>query len=201
VEAQRELYERWVSPLYMRLLHGNFLGDLLADPLSDNRTEMISRFRSRVADVDPSIVATLIHQREWRARLTGSWLAGLRGWRRFSHEIGTMLVESQMCFACQGYCAALACYADQASADHLRRYLDTWLPQVDKYYDQHWALPALAWIDQRLDTQYAAEYLVSGGLWDRWATAQHREGPPFYAKSQRQFDLTLSSALAAFRSV
>ncbi len=195
-----ELYERWVHPLYMRLLHGNFRGRLLAEELSDEREQMISDFRRCLAEVDASVVSTLIHQPEWRARLAGSWYAGLRGWRQFTDELGALLVESRMCFACQGYCAALACYADKASAEYLRRYLDVWLPQVDKYYDQHWALPALVWVDKRLETQYAAGYLLPGDLWDQWAAAQHREGPQFCLDSQRRFDLTLASALAAFRA-
>ena len=99
-----------------------------------------------------------------------------------------------------GYCAALACFADQVSTDYLRKYLNFWLPQVDKFYDQHWALPALVWVDKRLGTQHAAEYRVSGGLWDQWASTQHRDGPQFYLDSQRKFDLTLASALAVFRS-
>jgi Family of unknown function (DUF6000) len=195
-----ELYECWVLPLYMQLLHGNFRGRLLAEELSPERTQMISDFRRCLAEVDPAVVTMLIHQPEWRARLTGAWYAGLRGWRQFGEELGALLVESRMCYACQGYCAALACYADDVSAAYLRQYLDAWLPKVDKYYDQHWALPALVWIDRRLDTNYAARYLVPGGLWDQWATVHHREGLRFYLDSQRKFDLTLASALAAFRA-
>lgn len=195
-----ELYERWVHPLYLRLLHGNFRHYLLAEEPSDEREQMISDFRCCLAEVDPSVVTTLIRQPEWRARLAGGWYAGLRGWQQYREELGALLVESRVCFACQGYCAALACYADQTSAEFLRQYLDTWLPQVDKYYDQHWALPALVWVDKRLDTRYATGYLVPGGLWDEWAAGHHREGPQFYLDSQRKFDLTLASALAAFRA-
>jgi hypothetical protein len=82
----------------------------------------------------------------------------------------------------------------------LRRYLEVWLPQRDKYYDQHWALPALVWVDKRLDTQHAAPFLEAGGLWDQWAGANHREGAAMYQDAQRNFDLTLASALAAFRA-
>lgn len=187
--------------MYMRLLHGNFRGRLLAEELSPEREQMISEFRRCLTGVDPEVVTTLIRQPEWRARLTGGWYAGLRGWQQFREELGALLVESRMCFACQGYCAALACYADQPSAEYLRQYLDTWLPQVDKYYDQCWALPALVWIDRRLGSNYAAGYLVPGGLWNKWAVAHHRAGPEFYLDSQRNFDLTLASALAAFRTV
>jgi hypothetical protein len=195
-----ELYQRWVHPLYMQLLHGNFRGRLIAEKLSAERERMILDFRRCLAEADPSVVTRLIRQPEWRARLTGGWYAGLRGWLQFKDELGGLLVESRMCFACQGYCAALACYADEASAEYLCKYLDVWLSQVDKFYDQHWALPSLVWLDRRLNTQHAAGYLVPGGLWDRWATAHHREGRQFYLESQRNFDLTLASALATFRA-
>jgi hypothetical protein len=77
--------------------------------------------------------------------------------------------------------------------------LDKWLPQLDKYYDQHWALPALVWVDKRLSAHHADRYLLPGGLWDQWALAQHQAAAQFYLESQRSFDLTLASALAAFR--
>lgn len=198
VDDLAELYERWVHPLYLLLLHGNFRGQLLAEELSDERTQMISNFRCCVREVEPSVVTTLIKQPDWRARLTGGWYAGLRGWRQFVHELGTLLLEGQM-YACQGHCAALACFADKASAEYLQRHLDIWLPQADKFDDQRWALAALVWIDKLLETQYAAQYLVPGGLWDQWAAAHGREGPQFYLEVQHTFDLTLASALAAFR--
>lgn len=194
-----ELYDRWVQPLYMRLLHGNFRGSLLAEELTSQREEMIAKIRGCFSEVSSSNANELIGQPDWRPRLAGSWYAGMRGWVQFRDKLGELLVESSQCFACQGYCAALACYADDASAEHLRNYLDTWLPALDCFYDQHWALPALVWIDHRLDTRHAEKYLVSGGLWDQWAASHRREPHSFYLGSQRKFDLTLSSALAAFR--
>lgn len=194
-----EIYSRWVNPLYLRFLHGNFRGYLLAEELSDEREQLVSTFRRCLSEVDPEVVAKLLRQTEWRARLTGSWYAGLRGWRQFTDELGQLLVESRMRFACQGYCAALACFADEASAGYLCRYLNVWLPQVDKFYDQHWALPALVWIDRRLNTEYSAKYLGPGGPWDRWAT-QQKVAPEIIREAQRRFDLTLATALATFRT-
>jgi hypothetical protein len=193
-----ELYERWVTPFYVRLLHGNFRHFLLAEEVSDERGQMISAFQDCLATVDPTVVAALLHQPDWRVRLAGSWYAGLRDWPQFTDELGAMLVESQMCFAGQGYCVALACFADAASATHLCRYLDVWLPRVENRYDQDWALPALVWVDQQLGTNYAARYLAPGGLWEQWAGLQERQD--YYLNTQRHFDLMLASALAAFRT-
>ncbi|WP_425616664.1 DUF6000 family protein [Anatilimnocola sp. NA78] len=192
---------RWVSPLYANLLHGNFSRQLLATEVSVEREQMLAEFRRCVAEVAPAVVATLLSEREWRGRLTASWYAGLRGWTQFRDELGRLLCRSEMCFAGQGYCAALACFADEESAAHLCAYLDRWLPKIDCYYDQHWALPALVWIDQRLRANFAARYLEPEGLWDQWALAHGQPGAKFYIESQRAFDLTLSSALASFRGV
>lgn len=200
VDDINELYQRWVNPFYGRLLHGNFRGPLLAPMLSPEREEMVADFRRGVANVTTSIVDVLISLPDWRPRLAGSWFAALRGWVQFQDQLGAMLLESRVCFACQGYCAALACFGDQASADHLRTYLDAWLPRKDCFYDQHWALPALAWIDPRLQTQYADDYLIPGGLWGHWASIQSQPAQAFYLESRRRFDLTLSAALSAFRT-
>jgi hypothetical protein len=190
------IIDEWVRPVYMQFLHGNFAGFLLAEVLGSERGEQIKTFRRCIDSIEPDIVATLLNDEDWRCRMVGGWYAGLRLWTHFAPELGALLVESRSCYACQGYCAALACFADEASAQHLRRYLDVWLPQTDKFYDQHWAMPALVWVDDRLRTQHAAPYLEPGGLWDQWAGANYRMR---YVDRQRAFDRTLASALAAFR--
>ena len=195
-----QLDERWVHPLYLRLLHGNFRHWPLREEPSEEHRRFFADFRRCAAEVEPATVTALLRETNWRPRLVGGWFAGLRGWREFTDELGGLLLETRFCFACQGYCVALACFADESSARHLRRYLDEWLPRVDRFYDQHWALPALSWIDRQSGTDHASRYLVPGGLWDQWATAQYRDGPEFFTESRRRFDLTMmSSALALFR--
>jgi hypothetical protein len=198
----QQLYDRWVRPVYMLFLHGNFTGLLLASQLTEDRTRAITDVRRCLAEVDATVIEALLGRPEWRARLAASWYAGLHGWRRFNDFLGSKLLASEHCFAGQGYCAALACYSDPTSAEYLRRYLDVWLPRTDKFYDQHWALPALVWVDRQLDTHHAEPYLRNGGLWDQWATAaaRRRNGHDYYAASQLRFDMTLTSALAGFRT-
>jgi hypothetical protein len=163
------IYQRWVHPCCLHLLHGNFRSMCLAQETSPEREELIRWFRRALSEITPDVIGTLLQQTEWRAQLTASWFCGLKGWREFRQLLGQFLVESQVCFAGQGYCVALACFGDRPSADYLCAYLDRWLPQVDKFYDQHRAMPALRRIDAQLGTNFASRYLGKGGLWQRWA--------------------------------
>lgn len=59
-------------------------------------------------------------------------------------------------------------FATPADADLLVSYLDTYLPQFDKRYDQDWALGALLHIDAVLGADQTARFLSDGGLWQQW---------------------------------
>jgi hypothetical protein len=184
------IYKQWVHPCYLQLLHGNFRGLCLAEESSPEQDELIRWFRRALTEITPDVIDTLLEQTEWRARLTASWFCGLKGWRQFRESLGQSLVESKVCFAGQGYCMALACFADRASADYLCAYLDRWLPQLDKYYDQHWAMPALQRIDVQLRTNFASRYLGADGLWEQWALGcQDRTSPASLEDLDRHFNL------------
>ncbi|WP_396781510.1 DUF6000 family protein [Microbispora sp. H10830] len=47
-------------------------------------------------------------RRDWRPRLTAAWLIGLDRRVRFRQAIGELLLSSEVCYAGQGYCFALA---------------------------------------------------------------------------------------------
>ena len=117
---------------------------------------------------------------EWRSRLTASWLIGLARRDQFRKRIGGLLLASEVTYAGQGYCLALARFGTAADAELLVAYLDAYLPQPDKRYDQHWALGALLHLDEQLTADRAARFLTDGGLWQQWnrtekTPAEHRE--------------------------
>jgi len=196
-----EFHERWVKPFYQRLLNGRFSELLYSAEPPYVPSPLGIEFRKAIAVIEPADCHQLFEEGGWRARMVGSWYAALRRWPQFVDVIGTRLIESDFPYAGRGYCSALATFCDERSSSYLRRYLDTWLPQTHEHFDQHWALPALHWIDERLDTRYAEPYLVPGGLWDRWTAGpqQGRQlGPDCYTAAKRAFDTKLSLALAAF---
>jgi hypothetical protein len=105
-------------------------------------------------------------------------------WSKFAGLIGEALIASEGVYAGQGYCFALASFADDVSAKYLMDYLDTYLLKVDCYYDQDWAMPALIWIDEHRDTDHSSRYLTPGGLWERFAEDKGESWQLDYSKKR-----------------
>ena len=160
---------RYVTPgpgdigRYLDLLHGNFvtMGETERTPF----LQQLARSARQVSDRE---LATLLSG-DWRPRLTASWLIGLSRREQFRGQIGEMLLASEMCYAGQGYCFALARFATTADAELLAAYLDVYLPQPDKDYDQDWALGALLHLDEQQGANRAARYLTDDGPGHRWS--------------------------------
>lgn len=163
-----ELRTKWVVPYYLQFLHANYL--------ADERAEEPRAFKKRVdaalAEIDEGIVSLLLAE-HWREQITASYFAGLKGWSQYADTIGNLLVQSVACYAGQGYCFALACFADETSVKYLQKYLRIYLAQPQLYYDQYWAMPALIWIDERKGTQHSAEFLKPGGLWETFVAGKN----------------------------
>ncbi|MQY08439.1 DUF6000 family protein [Actinomadura macrotermitis] len=100
----------------------------------------------------------------WRPRLTAAWLIGVDARNRYRQKLGELLLDSEVIYAGQGYCFALARFGQHEDAEILSAYLDHYLPRTDCHYDQHWAMGALLYLDGRLGTRAADRYLTTG-LW------------------------------------
>jgi hypothetical protein len=162
--------EQFVGPHYLEFLHGNFLS-LEGEELAS----FVTSIRNALAEIQPNQVERLLRI-PWREQLTGAWFAGFQNWSQFAERIGELLLSSMTCYAGQGYCFALACFADTTSSEYLCRYLDKYLPQRDKYYDQLWAMSSLIWIDETKQTDYSLKFLAADGLWERFVADKTRHG-------------------------
>lgn len=109
----------FVNPLYLKIF-----GATYACLSTDEGREAFDLVKNALADVDEKMINQLLSTVDWRPRLTGSWLCGVKGWSRFADQIGDLLVESKLCYAGSGYAFALANFADKKSINYLRRYLD-----------------------------------------------------------------------------
>lgn len=143
--------------------------------------------------LDKGIVQRLLHG-YWREQLVGSWLCGLKGWHRFGPVIGDLLVASKTCFAGQGHCFALACFATEAGASQLTQYLEKFLPRPDLAYDQEWAMPALLWIDEQRGTDHARPFMAAGGLWEHYLSAREQQA------TKHAFNSNASECIPRFRA-
>jgi Family of unknown function (DUF6000) len=161
---------RYVTPRtgnvarYLKLLNGNFMTMDKAQ-----RTPFLQQLAASARQASDHDLAMLLDS-DWRSRLTASWLIALDRRQQFRQQIGELLMASKLPYAGQGYCTALARFATAADAELLTSYLDTYLPQPDKRYDQHWALGALLYLDEQLTASRAGRFVTDGGPWQQWRT-------------------------------
>ncbi len=158
-----DILEEWVKPFYMNVLHGNY-----AYASSDR--EFVSHAKKALKNISPAVIDSLFADINWRGRITAAWFCGLKGWRQYEDIIGESLLESRVCYAGIGYCFAFAHFADEKSSDYLVRYLEKYLAQVDKYYDQGCAMAALMWIDEKRKTNLSSSFIKPEGPWDKFVS-------------------------------
>lgn len=150
---------RYVRPLYLKLLHGNFLS-----LQGDDKKDFINLANDALQLLDEKIIQELLSS-GWREQLVASWLSGLKRYRQFSDVIGELLAASKNAYAGQGFAFALACFSDNKSAQWVENYLQIYLPQMTLFYDQYWAMAALMWIDRGAKTNRADQF---ASLWEAY---------------------------------
>ena len=164
----------FVRPFYGLFLHGNCLADQpCAEPSRTGFQSMVTRAARAIT---PETARTLL-QAGWREAICAAWFIGIRQWAEFLPQMREAFLASEMCYAGQGYCVALACLPSEDSASALREYLGAYLPRPDLHYDQGYALGALLVVDEQLGRHHTAQYLDPGGAWEQWA-AMFREPLP-----------------------
>jgi hypothetical protein len=156
---------------YLTLLGGRPLG--ISGAAGAEFERRLGRDARQVTDRE---LSTLLDS-EWRSRITAAWLIALDCRTQFRGRLGEMLLDSELVYAGQGYCLALARFGTDADADTLCAYLDKYLPQLDRFYDQHWAMGALLYLDERLGSKHASRFLTQGGLWDKSPMSHSSQQP------------------------
>jgi hypothetical protein len=132
----------FVRPFYLSLLHGNF-----TDGTVPKNKDLPSQLAGAAKAISDEEIDCLLAEREWRGRLTAAWLAGLSRRSKFVAPIVGLLMASELVYAGQGYCVALGLIGNDECVGGLRSYLRKYLPLNGRFYDQHWALGALAHIE------------------------------------------------------
>jgi Family of unknown function (DUF6000) len=158
----------WTTPFYLQFLHGNYVNLLKGE----EQQNFIALVKQAIKEINDNAIADLLHGRGWREKLTGAWFSGLTGRTQFQDRIGSLLIESSSVYSGEGYCFALACFANEKSAELLQAYLNKWLLKLDCPYDQGWAMSTLVWLDKQRATECANKFLQPGGLWESFSSNQ-----------------------------
>lgn len=149
------------SRRYAKLLHGNFLG-------MPERATFLRQLADAANQITDHELGVLLDS-EWRSRITAAWLIGVSRRDQFRERLGGLLLASELAYAGQGYCFALARFATPADAEILATYLDRYLrPGI--HHNQDWAFGALQHIDATLGTNHAARFTEP---WRQWAGPNH----------------------------
>jgi Family of unknown function (DUF6000) len=98
--------------------------------------------------------------------LVASWIVALRREASMRDLVSEKLLASATCYAGQGLCVAVASFRDENSEHVLEQYLDCYLPVGERHYDQEWAIGALAWLDERRNTNSSMRFLADTKLWE-----------------------------------
>ena len=133
-DLTRDMVQKWVMPHYMT-------------SLSAYEHQPANALLVDVGAATEALVAELLANFNWRPRTVGARLAMLNDMTTFEHQIGRLLLRSDVCYAGQGYCVALASFASDAAVEFLEQYLDYYLSQPQLWFDQNAAVGALAWTD------------------------------------------------------
>ncbi len=98
-----------------------------------------------------------------------AWFVGLTARTNFVDQIAELLLASEMTYSGQGYCVALGLIGGQACQGYLHKYLEKYLPFRGRFYDQTWAVGALA----HIEAASAIEFLDPA----LWAEGNHSFDP------------------------
>jgi hypothetical protein len=162
----RELILRYVmvgEGRHLDLLHGNFAR--WEEPKRADFIDALVRDAHQITDRELGFLFDM----EWRCRITAAWMIGISHRATLRDRLAKLLLASELTYAGQGYCVALALLGTDEDAEILAAYLDRYLPPPMRHYDQSWAIGALMHLDERLGTHHAAPYLLPDGPWDQWA--------------------------------
>ena len=149
-------HEKWVVPFY-RVSFRFADGDL------------ITSLGKIYHEITPPVVELLLTDYDWRPRLTGAFFAALKRFTSAEHQIGRLLLRSDVCFAGKLYSVALAEFNTPTGLDYLMRYLKYYLTRPDLDYDQGDAMGAVAWLDTVNGTKHFKDFQQ---LWDTYVEAK-----------------------------
>jgi Family of unknown function (DUF6000) len=140
--------EKFVRPFYLKLLHANFAHG------REGGGEFNHQLAHAASAISDDQIVRLLEEKEWRGRLCAAWFIGLSGRAPFVTSIGEKLLASEMVYAGQGYCVALGLIGGKQSSDALHAYLRRYLPLEGRFYDQDWAVGALANIEGSVPAEF-----------------------------------------------
>lgn len=160
---------KWVRPFYMWR--------------SRSFEKMETFFDEIKHEVSPNICTMLLSHLDWRHRITAALFSAIFCFDELEDHIGRLFLRSDVCFAGDGYCVAIARFNTERSSTILCEYLDYYLPRIDELqFNQRTAFAALMHLDELNGTEYHCSYKLP-------PFAAHAHPFPYWLSVVEQFAL------------
>ena len=160
-EITAEFIKKWCVPFYMFGIN--------------NADEFILNFEPIRAELNIEVVKNLLGDFNWRTRIVGAYFASIMECKSVEDIIGIHLLKSQVCYAGNGYCLALATFNTRSGIEYLKKYLEYYLTRKDLDFDQTDVMCALKWADNLNGTNEADNYLELYNEWNSKPYGQNLE--------------------------
>ena len=157
-KLEPEFIKKWCVPFYMFGIN--------------NVKEFTQNFEPIKTELNLEIVKKLLGDFNWRTRIVGAYFASIMKFKDVENIIGIHLLKSQVCYAGNGYCLALASFNTKSGNEYLKKYLDYYLTRKDLHYDQRGAMLALKWTDQINGTNEMENY---SNLFQDWISDKYAQ--------------------------
>jgi hypothetical protein len=127
--------------------------------------EFRRKYLAILSSIDIKLVSKLLGDFNWRPRSVGAYFAALGNMKELEDLIGKLLLRSDVCYAGNNYCLALASFSSPAAIHYLEQYLEYYLEQPDLWFDQNSAMAALSYIGTKQGKDLVTAFMPS---WQRF---------------------------------
>ena len=166
-----ELMTGFVNPVYMFLMRPENLGNIRTVA----EEKFIADFKSIIQRSNDDIIKQLIWDSNWRASLTGAWIAFAKNKKEFIDDIGYFMLQGK---GGVGYCYALAKFGGKESSEIINSYLnkDLEIQKFPKEGFQREAICALLYLDKANSTNYCTDILKADGTYQQFIKFEYMKG-------------------------
>ncbi len=161
-QIDQNFRNKFIIPIYM-----NLLGISQYEEKLKTETEKI------IHKVDKNVVSQMLGDFNWRTRSTGAFFSAIKDYVDFQDSIGILLLKSEVTYAGESYCLAMAEFNNTKSIKLLNEYLDYYLTKPELWFDQDQAIGAIAYLDKVNKTNELekhkskwTEFVVNKPNWD-----------------------------------
>ncbi len=151
-EMTKDFIDKWVRPFYMFGIN--------------KPDEFSAAYQPIRNELSENVIEILLGYFNWRTRIVGAYFCAIERIDKYIDIIGVHLLKSQVCYAGNGYCLALAAIDSHKSVEYLEKYLDYYLRRKDLHFDQISAFAALSWLGKRHAKDYLSQFEE---IWDEFS--------------------------------